>query len=74
MNKDTEHLLLELKCCFHLQPWNTVFIFASIQEWAQEIGWIAFYNDHSCMTVKDAVMLAEKEAIRLYEFVRSLES
>lgn len=40
--EEVDNLPLEMLCCFHILSWNKCSSPQTVEEWAEDIGWIAF--------------------------------
>jgi hypothetical protein len=67
---------MELRCCYFIQGWNLHNVkINSLDEWANTVGWLAFYaNLDESSRDEDkaaAVHKAKVKAVYLISFVRS---
>lgn len=69
-------LPLELRCCYFVQGWNLDNSHINnVDEWAEKVGWLAYYSnlDESSRDddVRAAVLRAKERVARLMAFVAS---
>ena len=72
---EVEALPLEMRCCWFVCPWNVSMIGTTVQEWAEQVGYMAYPNNSSSiMNIGDvnAVTWANDEAERLITFVKQM--
>lgn len=70
-DEEVDKLPLDLRCCWHIQPWRNDYTPASIADWAAKVGWVVFRYDQEINRFNsgDAVTLAVSEAYRLKDFL-----
>jgi len=71
-DEEVDLLPLDLRCCWHIQPWSTDFNPTSIEHWADVLGWVIFIkpNVEDISQVKmECTISAAQEAQRLKDFL-----
>jgi hypothetical protein len=71
-DEEVDKFPLEIRCCFHLQPWNRKYMPKSIDDWAEIIGFILFLTSpgsRETIPIPKAVEIAASEARRLHGFL-----
>jgi hypothetical protein len=70
-DEEVDGLPLNLRCCFHIQPWSRKYEPKSVADWSWAVGWVLFrYNEvGDIITQLEAAQRAAKEVDRLWDFV-----
>lgn len=70
-------LSLDLRCCYFVQGWNLERspAITTVDDWAEQIGWLAFYTNLDDTSREDdkrlAVMRAKEKVARVIAFVET---
>ena len=67
-----DDLPIELRVCYHIQPWNNTFVPESVENWADVIGWVCFRHgpQGEFQDKEISVQTAIAEAQRLLNFLQ----
>lgn len=71
-DEEVDKLSLDLRCCWHIQPWRDDYMPKSIADWASRVGWLLFrYNKENGQfpSTNEAVEQAVSEVYRLKDFL-----
>lgn len=74
---DVTKLPLELRCCFFVQGWNLSHgHIKTIDDWAEQVGWLAFYSNLDDTSREEdkalAVSKAKEKVAKVISFAESL--
>lgn len=75
---EIQALPLELRCCFFVQGWNLErgTPITNMDEWAEQIGWLAFYSNLDETSREEdqrlAIQKAKEKVAKVIAFAQSL--
>ena len=71
------NLPLELRCCYFVQGWNLNYgHISTVDEWAEQVGWLAFYSNLDETSREEdkalAISKAKEKVAKVISFAESL--